>query len=69
LDHAGKGRAPIVAAHGQAIGSEKHETVSFDRADRYAGWIAPADVEIAIAEELQPSVAAKGIFEKLNRTT
>ena len=82
LNHAGKKRAQIIAAHSEVVCSEKNKTVAFDRADRHVSPRKPrtvrvADIKVtiakvliahlAVAEKLNPRLAARGFIKKLNR--
>src|SRR5438132_682211 len=66
LDHAGKGRAQIVDAHGQVYSSEKDITAALDRADLHARNVARTDVQAAIAENRHARGAAGGILKEQN---
>ena len=68
MDLPGKGRAQVVAAHAQIIGSEEHMATAFDRADRHARRVMTADVEVALVENLYVRSVGSGIAFERNGT-
>src|ERR1700730_11548545 len=68
LNHPGKGRAQVVTANGEVVGSEDDSAASFDRASRHARSVVPADIQIAVAENLRARRAARRVLLKQNET-
>ena len=66
LDHAGKGRALVVAPDGERIRPEQDRTFASQRANRYAGGSVSADVQLTIAVECNAGLAAFGFILKGN---